>query len=242
MPPTLQKLKKQIRTLEIEKEALLREETTTNRLSQLEKELADAKEQERILETSWNKGKYLLQDIQSKKEELAHLSHEASVLEQEGDYAKVAEINYVKIPALTKVLEDLEQSLDQAREDGTFDTNDRVESEDIATIIARWTGIPVSKLVQTEKDKLLQLEDLLGSKVIGQEKAISSVARAIRRARAGLKDPNRPVGSFLFLGPTGVGKTELAKSLAEYLFNDSKSMIRIDMSEYMESHSVAKLI
>ena len=242
MPPVLQKLNKLIRTLEIEKEALLREESKNPRVSQLEKELADAKEQESVLSNARQKGKNLLSDLQQKKEALARFQHEASILEQQGDYAKVAEINYVTIPQLQKDISALEKSIDEARNDGSFDTNDRVESEDIATIIARWTGIPVSKLVQTEKDKLLQLEELLWSKVIGQDKAVSSVARAIRRARAGLKDPNRPVGSFLFLGPTGVGKTELAKALAEYLFNDSKAMIRLDMSEFMESHSVAKLI
>lgn len=244
MPAPAKLAQQQIRTLEIEKEALLREDAQkhSKRISSLEKELADLKETYQQLTAQRTQNKMILTSIQEKKEQLTQLKHEASLLEQQGDYNKVAEINYAKVPALTNEIATLEQQLETIREQPWSGLQDSVTAEDIAVIIARWTGIPASKLIQSEKDKLIHLEAILSKQVIWQDKAISSIARAIRRSRAGLKDPSRPIGSFLFLWPTGVGKTELSKALAQELFNDPKAMIRLDMSEFMESHSVAKLI
>lgn len=176
--------------------------------------------------------------IKDIKEQLQNLKHEAEIAEKNTDYNKVAEIKYSQIPALEKELERLENH----NQEGQTTIKDIVEPEDIASVVAKWTGIPASKLIQSEMDKLITLEKHLQKRVVGQPEAIHTIANAIRRARAGLKDPNRPIGSFIFLGPTGVGKTELAKVLAQFLFNDEKAMVRIDMSEYMEKHTVAKLI
>lgn len=176
--------------------------------------------------------------IKDIKEQLQNLKHEAEIAEKNTDYNKVAEIKYSQIPALEKELERLENH----NQEGQTTIKDIVEPEDIASVVAKWTGIPASKLIQSEMDKLVTLEKHLQKRVVGQPEAIHTIANAIRRARAGLKDPNRPIGSFIFLGPTGVGKTELAKALAQFLFNDEKAMVRIDMSEYMEKHTVAKLI
>jgi len=244
MPEELVKLEKKIRQLEIEKEALKFEEgeKAKDRIKAIEKELAELKEEFNKLRTEWEKDRQLILEAKRLKEEIQKLEHEAELAEKQTDYNKVAEIRYGKIPELKKKLEEIEKKIEEAKKEGRLVIKDVVEPEDVAAIISKWTGIPVSKLVESEREKLLRLEDYLKQRVVGQDHAIKAVANAIRRARAGLKDPNRPIGSFLFLGPTGVGKTELAKALADFLFNDEKAMIRLDMSEYMEKHSVAKLI
>ena len=173
--------------------------------------------------------------------EIENLKFEADKAEREGDYGKVAEIRYGKLQALNKEIEETQQKLHQMQGDKAM-IKEEVDAEDIADVVSRWTGIPVSKMLQSEREKLLHLEDELHKRVIGQEEAIEAVADAVRRSRAGLQDPKRPIGSFLFLGTTGVGKTELAKALAEFLFDDESMMTRIDMSEYQEKHTVSRLI
>jgi ATP-dependent Clp protease ATP-binding subunit ClpB len=244
MPEDLLKLEKKISRLEIEKYAILSDASTKNndKIADIEKQLAELNEKYRIGKSQWESDKKLILDAKDIHEQIKKLEHEAEIAEKQTDYNKVAEIKYAKIPTLQKQLDDIEQKTEQAKLEGKLVFKDIVDEEDIAVIISKWTGIPVSKLIQTEAKKLSKLEEYLSSKVIGQEMAISSVSNATRRARAGLKDPNRPIGSFLFLWPTGVGKTELAKQLALFLFNDEKSIIRIDMSEYMEKHAVARLI
>ncbi len=244
MPEELVQLEKRIRQLEIEKEALKLEQgkKAEDRIKIIEKELANLKEEYNKLKHEWEQDRKLLLEAKELKEQIQKLEHEAELAEKQTDYNKVAELRYGKIPELQKKLEEVEKKIEQAKKDGRLVIKDVVEAEDVASIISKWTGIPVSKLVESEKEKLVHLEDFLKQRVVGQDHAIKIVANAIRRARAGLKDPNRPIGSFLFLGPTGVGKTELAKALADFLFNDEKAMIRLDMSEYMEKHSVSKLI
>ena len=244
MPEELVQLEKRIRQLEIEKEALKLEQgkKAEDRIKIIEKELANLKEEYNKLKHEWEQDRQLLLEAKELKEQIQKLEHEAELAEKQTDYNKVAELRYGKIPELQKKLEEVEKKIEQAKKEGRLVIKDVVEAEDVASIISKWTGIPVSKLVESEKEKLVHLEDFLKQRVVGQDHAIKIVANAIRRARAGLKDPNRPIGSFLFLGPTGVGKTELAKALADFLFNDEKAMIRLDMSEYMEKHSVSKLI
>lgn len=179
--------------------------------------------------------------IQQNKVEIENLKFEAEKAEREGDYGKVAEIRYGKLQALDKEIEDTQEKLRGMQGDKAM-IKEEVDAEDIADVVSRWTGIPVSKMMQSEKDKLLHLEDELHQRVIGQDEAIEAVADAVRRSRAGLQDPKRPIGSFIFLGTTGVGKTELAKALAEFLFDDESMMTRIDMSEYQEKHSVSRLV
>ncbi len=244
MPTQVVKLKKQISQLEIEKQALNLEKSKKNkeRLQQIEKELADAKEKHERLKTKWEKEREFVIKGKELKEELHKLEHQAQLAEKETDFNKAAEIRYWKIPEIQKQLQQVEERVQKAKQDGILTLKDIVEAEDIAVIISKRTQIPVSKLVETEKEKLANIEKHLSEMVVWQDAAIQSVANAIRRSRAGLKEPEKPVWSFLFLGPTWVGKTHLAKSLAELLFNDQKAMIRLDMSEYMEKHSVAKLI
>lgn len=251
LPDSLMKLERKIGQLEIEKQALLIEQKEANdiqskrlqeRISAIDKQLADLNESYRTEKTAREGDRNLLVETKKIKEQLQKLEHEAIIAEKQTDYNKVAEIKYSTIPGLQKRLTEIEQKLEEVKQQGKSGINDIVQPEDIATIISKRTWIPVSKLIQSEAHKLAELETYLSAKVVGQEKAISSVSNAIRRARAGLKDPTRPIGSFLFLGPTGVGKTELAKTLATFLFNDEKAMIRIDMSEYMEKHAVARLI
>ncbi len=244
MPEELVQLEKRIRQLEIEKEALKLEQgkKAEDRIKIIEKELANLKEEYNKLKHEWEQDRQLLLEAKELKEQIQKLEHEAELAEKQTDYNKVAELRYGKIPELQKKLDEVEKKIEQAKKEGRLVIKDVVEAEDVASIISKWTGIPVSKLVESEKEKLVHLEDFLKQRVVGQDHAIKIVANAIRRARAGLKDPNRPIGSFLFLGPTGVGKTELAKALADFLFNDEKAMIRLDMSEYMEKHSVSKLI
>ena len=252
MPEELLKMERQIRTLEVEKESLKLELKSTSdekqkeklqkRIDEIEKQLAELREKFNTLKAEWESERELVIKAKKIKEEIKKLEHEAEIAEKQTDYNKVAEIRYGKIPQLQKELKEIEEKIEKAKQEGRLVIKDVVEPEDIAHVISRWTGIPVTKLVESEKEKLAHLEDYLKQRVVGQDHAIKAVSDAIRRARAGLQDPNRPIGSFLFLGPTGVGKTELAKALAEFLFNDEKAMIRFDMSEFMEKHSVAKLI
>lgn len=248
MPENLLKLEKKLWTLEIEKSALLAEkpwkawDKNKSRIDEINKELADIKEKYSVAKTEREAERGSLVKMKDLKKQISKLEHDAQIAEKQTDYNKVAEIKYSQIPKIQEELEKLEKNIEKAKQDGTIHLKDVVEAEDIAVIIAKRTWIPVAKLVETEVTKLAHLEDHLKKRVVGQDKAISAVSNAIRRARAGLKDPNKPIGSFLFLWPTGVGKTELTKTLAHFMFNDEKSMIRIDMSEYMEKHSVAKLI
>ncbi len=240
VPEELDEISRKIKQLEIEREAIKREEDT-EKLAQIGKELAELKEQESSYKAKWQSEKNLLNKIQQNKVEIENLKFEADRAEREGDYGRVAEIRYGKLQALNKEIEETQQKLHQMQGD-TAMIKEEVDAEDIADVVSRWTGIPVSKMLQSEKEKLLHLEDELHKRVIGQEEAIEAVADAVRRSRAGLQDPKRPIGSFLFLGTTGVGKTELAKALAEFLFDDETMMTRIDMSEYQEKHSVSRLV
>ncbi|MFK2310895.1 AAA family ATPase [Bacteroides fragilis] len=203
--------------------------------------MAELKEQEKSYKAKWQSEKSLMDIIQQNKVEIENLKFEADKAEREGNYGKVAEIRYGKLQELHKEIEDTQKKLHEMQGD-TAMIKEEVDAEDIADVVSRWTGIPVSKMMQSEKDKLLHLEEELHQRVIGQDEAIAAVSDAVRRSRAGLQDPKRPIGSFIFLGTTGVGKTELAKALAEFLFDDETMMTRIDMSEYQEKHSVSRLV
>ena len=239
LPPELENLKKEIRKLEIEKEALMKEGNNSKKLKAIEAKLNKLKKEEEKLSLQWRSEKNLKEKYQELKRKLDNLKIEQEEAERNGDLTRLAEIIYGEIPEIETQLKKLE--LDFKKSKYNF-IRDYVTEEDIAEVVSRWTGIPVRKIVENEAEKLLKAEEILSQRVVGQEEAISAVANALRRARAGLNDENRPIASFMFLGPTGVGKTELAKALAEFMFNDEKAMIRIDMSEYMEPHSVAKLI
>ena len=240
VPEELDEISRKIKQLEIEREAIKRENDTT-KLEQIGKELAELKEQESGFKAKWQSEKSLMNKIQQNKVEIENLKFEADKAEREGDYGRVAEIRYGKLQALNKEIEETQQQLHKMQGDNAM-IKEEVDAEDIADVVSRWTGIPVSKMLQSEKEKLLHLEAELHKRVIGQDEAIEAVADAVRRSRAGLQDPKRPIGSFLFLGTTGVGKTELAKALAEFLFDDETMMTRIDMSEYQEKHSVSRLV
>lgn len=247
-PVELDKLEKEIRTLQIELEAK-KAETPLNEggqggilLEELNKKIASKREQAQSLESAWKKEKDSITKMKSLREKIDTLKGEASRFEREGNYGEVARIRYGEIPNLEKEITDAEKYLEEVQSSGRSFLRDKVTEEDIADIISKWTQIPVSKLLETEKDKLLKLEEYLKAHVIWQDTAISAVANAIRRARAGLAEPHKPLGSFLFLWPTGVGKTETAKTLAEVLFDNKQNFIRIDMSEYMEKHAVSRLI
>ena len=240
VPEELDEISRKIKQLEIEREAIKRE-NDTQKLEQIAKELSELKEQESSYKAKWQSEKTLVNKIQQNKVEIERLKFEADKAEREGDYGKVAEIRYGKLQALNKEIEETQQKLHQMQGDKAM-IKEEVDAEDIADVVSRWTGIPVSKMLQSEREKLLHLEDELHKRVIGQDEAIEAVADAVRRSRAGLQDPKRPIGSFLFLGTTGVGKTELAKALAEFLFDDESMMTRIDMSEYQEKHTVSRLI
>lgn len=241
-PVELDQLKRRITQLEIERQALKNEkdEKSKERLSEIEKELANVKEEAKALEARWQEEKKLIDDLRLMNEELERKKTEAERAQREADLEKAARLQYGEIPELQKKLQELEKRIKE-KGDGTL-LREEVTEEDIGKVVARWTGIPVTRLLESETAKLAHLEEELHKRVISQDEAVKAVATAIRRSRAGISDPNRPIGSFIFLGPTGVGKTELAKSLAYVLFNDESNMIRIDMSEYMESHSVARLI
>lgn len=240
VPEELDEISRKIKQLEIEREAIKREKDE-DKLAALNKEIAELKDQENAYKAKWSNEKSLVNKIQQNKSEIERLKFEADKAEREGDYGKVAEIRYGKLQSLNNEIEQIQKQLAKTQ-DGQAMIKEEVDSEDIAEVVARWTGIPVTKMLQSEKDKLLHLEDELHKRVVGQDEAIRSVADAVRRSRAGLQDPKRPIGSFIFLGTTGVGKTELAKALAEFLFDDESMMTRIDMSEYQEKHSVSRLV
>ncbi|MGE5838888.1 MAG: ATP-dependent chaperone ClpB [Deltaproteobacteria bacterium] len=243
MPAEIDAIQRKITQLEIEREALKKEKdrASRERLEKLEKELADLKAQKEEMAGHWRREKEGISKIREIKEKLESTKTEAQLAERQGDLSRAAELKYGTLIALEKSLEQENKNLEQLQGDRKM-LKEEVDSEDIAEVVAKWTGIPVSRLLEGEREKLLRMEDRLERRVIGQKKAIVAVANAVRRARSGLQDPNRPIGSFIFLGPTGVGKTELGRALAEFLFDDEKYMIRLDMSEYMEKHSVARLI
>ena len=240
MPQALDEASRKIKQLEIEREAIKRE-GDKYKVKESDEELANLRDTEKSLKAKWKAEKTEIDKIQKNKIEIEQLNHEAEVAEREGDYAKVAEIRYSKIKQKEDENKATQEKLRQLQGEGAM-IKEEVDAEDIAEIVSRWTGIPVKKMAQSEKEKLLHLEEELHNRVIGQDDAIKAVSDAVRRSRAGLNDPRRPIGSFIFLGTTGVGKTELAKALAEYLFDDEDMMTRIDMSEYMEKHSVSRLV
>jgi len=240
VPEELDELERRIMQLEIEKEAIKRE-GDSKKVDELTKELSKLGEEKNNLKAIWQSEKQIVEGIQSRKTELENLKHEADNAERAGDYGKVAEIRYGKMKEAEKALENLMAELQEKQVHGAL-VKEEVSSEDIADVVSKWTGIPVKSMLQGEREKLLNLEAELHKRVIGQEEAIVAISDAIRRSRAGLSDPKKPIGSFIFLGTTGVGKTELAKALAEYLFDQESSMIRIDMSEYQEKHTVSRLI
>ena len=240
LPTSLDEIKRDIAQKEIEREAIKREGDTV-KVSEIEKDISQLREQDKELTAKWKSEKELLNKIQQNKSDIEQLKFEAERAEHEGDYAKVAEIRYSKILQKENEIKDLHVKLRDMQGDEPL-IKEEVDAEDIADIVSRWTGIPVTKMVKSEKDKLLHLEEELHKRVVGQDEAISAIADAVRRNRAGLNDPRRPIGSFIFLGTTGVGKTELAKALAEYLFDDENMITRIDMSEYQEKHSVSRLV
>ena len=240
VPEELDEISRHLKQLEIEREAIKREKDEL-KLQQLNKEIAELKEQETSYKAKWQSEKELVNKIQQNKQEIEQLKFEAEKAEREGDYGKVAEIRYGKLQALENEIKDIQEDLKHKQGDSAM-IKEEVTAEDIADVVSRWTGIPVNKMLQSERDKLLHLEQELHLRVVGQDEAIAAVSDAVRRSRAGLQDPKRPIGSFIFLGTTGVGKTELAKALADYLFDDESLMTRIDMSEYQEKHSVSRLI
>ncbi len=243
MPQELDDVRRRIMQHEIEEAALKKEDDALSRerLSVIQKELADMREQFNAMKARWENEKNSIGKVQKLREEIEHMGGEIAEAERNYDLNRAAELKYGKLPQLQKELADQEKIAEEAKSDSTL-LRDKVTEEEIARIVARWTGIPVSKLMEGEREKLLHLDDTLHERVIGQDKAVEKVCEAILRSRAGIQNPNRPIGSFLFLGPTGVGKTELAKALAQALFDDEKNMVRIDMSEYMEKHSVSRLI
>lgn len=240
VPQALDEITRKIAQLEIEREAIKRE-GDKEKIKDLERELADLRDTEKDFKAKWESQKELINRIQQNKIDIEQLKFEADKAEREGDYAKVAEIRYSRIQQKEKENTTIQEQLKSMQGDKSL-IKEEVDADDIADVVSRWTGIPVSKMVQSEKDKLLHLEAELHKRVVGQEEAIAAIADAVRRSRAGLNDPRRPIGSFIFLGTTGVGKTELAKALAEYLFDDENMMTRIDMSEYQEKHTVSRLV
>ena len=250
VPEELDEITRRLAQLEIERESIKREITVgsgspaSTKLADLDKDIADLKEQEAQFRAKWEGERQLVNKIQQDKQEMENLKYEAERAEREGDYGKVAEIRYSKLKALEDDIAAIQTQLDSASADsvGGRMVREEVTADDIAEVVSRWTGIPVSRMLQSEREKLLNLEAELHHRVIGQDEAITAVSDAVRRSRAGLQDPKRPIASFIFLGTTGVGKTELAKALAEYLFNDEQMMTRIDMSEYQEKHTVSRLV
>ena len=240
VPEELDEITRRLKQLEIEREAIKREDDK-EKIAQLDKEIAELKEQEHSFRAKWEGERGLVNKIQQDKQEIEQLKYEADRAEREGNYERVAEIRYSRLKQLEDDIKNIQQQL-QATQDGQAMVREEVTADDIAEVVSRWTGIPVTRMLQSEKDKLLHLEDELHKRVIGQDEAITAVADAVRRSRAGLQDPKKPIASFIFLGTTGTGKTELAKALADYLFNDESMMTRIDMSEYQEKFSVTRLI
>ena len=239
VPEELDDIVRQLKQLEIEREAIKRENDEA-KLAQLDKDIAELRERENQFRAKWESEKGLVNKIQQDKQQMEQLKFEAERAEREGDYARVAEIRYSRLKALEDDIDSLTKQLAQG--EGSRMVREEVTADDIAEVVSRWTGIPVTRMLQSEREKLLHLEEELHRRVIGQDEAITAVSDAVRRSRAGLQDPKRPIASFIFMGTTGVGKTELAKALAEYLFNDEQMMTRIDMSEYQEKFSVSRLI
>jgi ATP-dependent Clp protease ATP-binding subunit ClpB len=240
VPEELDQLERKIMQLEIEREAIKRE-GDSDKVNHLAADIANLQAERNDLKAKWQSEKTVVEGIQTSKKEIEHLKHEADLAERNGDFATVAEIRYGKIKEAEKRLEGFKTKLDEAQSNSPM-VKEEVTSDDIAEVVARWTGIPVSRMLQSEREKLLKLEEELHKRVVGQEEAIAAISDAIRRSRAGLSDPKKPIGSFIFLGTTGVGKTELAKALAEFLFNQENALVRIDMSEYQEKHTVSRLI
>ena len=240
VPEELDEITRHLKQLEIEREAIKRENDQP-KIQQLDKEIAELKDQEHDFRAKWEGEKALVNKIQQDKQEIENLKFEAERMEREGNYERVAEIRYSKLKALEDDIKKIQEQL-KSTQGGAAMVREEVTADDIAEVVSRWTGIPVSRMMQSEREKLLHLEEELHKRVIGQDEAITAVSDAVRRSRAGLQDPKRPIASFIFLGTTGVGKTELAKALAEYLFNDESMMTRIDMSEYQEKFSVTRLI
>ena len=243
LPAEIDQVEREITQLEIERQALQREEDAASkaRLKEIEQRIENLREQSSGMKAKWRNEKEIIERIRKAKEEIEQLKVQAEQYERAGDYGKVAELRYGRIVELQNQLEVDQAMLAEAQKEGVT-LKEEVDEEDVAHVVAKWTGIPVSKMLEGEMQKLVSMEERLRNRVIGQDEALTAVANAVRRARAGLQDPNRPIGSFIFLGPTGVGKTELARALAEDLFDDERAMIRIDMSEYMEKHSVSRLI
>ncbi len=244
MPAELDEIERRRMQLEIEREALRKErdEASKTRLEALERELADLRERGDVMKSQWDREKEIVAGIRATREEQERLGPEIEAAERAADYARAAELRYGRAAELEKQLIEQEAQLRELKASGSILVKEEVDADDIAAVVARWTGIPVSRLMEGETEKLLHMEDRLHARLIGQEEAVTAVSDAIRRARAGLKDPKRPIGSFIFLGPTGVGKTELARSLAEFLFDDENALVRIDMSEYMEKFSTSRLV
>lgn len=242
MPEELDQISRKIMQLEIEKQALGKEDdkASEQRLKALEEELAQLKDESNAMRAQWEGEKKAISEVKAAKQQLEEIRHQIEEAERSYDLEKLAELKYGTLPQLEKKVEEEQAKAKKAEESRLL--KEEVTEEEIAEVISSWTGIPVSKLVETEREKLLRLPDILHRRVIGQEEGVRAVAESVLRARAGLKDEKRPIGSFIFLGPTGVGKTELAKSLSEALFDSEKNMIRIDMSEYMEKHSVSRLV
>jgi ATP-dependent Clp protease ATP-binding subunit ClpB len=243
MPVDIESVERQIIQLEIERQALAKEEDpgSRERLALIEKELSELRERSTQMKLRWQGEKDLIQSIRSLKEEIEKAHLEEQQAERQGNYARVAEIRYGRLQELERKLQDANAKVEELKQSERM-LKEQVDEEDVAKIVAKWTGIPVSKMLESEIQKLVRMEELLAKRVVGQDEALKAVANAIRRSRAGLQDVNRPIGVFMFLGPTGVGKTETARALAEFLFDDERAMVRIDMSEYMEKHSVARLI
>jgi len=243
LPQEIDEIEREIIQLEIERQALEREEDqrSKDRLHEIEKRIGDLKEKSSGMKAKWQSEKETIEQMRKAKAEIEQLRLQLDQARNAGELARASELQYGRIPEQEALIHELEQKLAQFQKDGVM-LKEEVDEEDIAEVVAKWTGVPVSKMLEGEMQKLVTMEDRLGQRVIGQDEALSAVANAVRRARAGLQDPNRPVGSFIFLGPTGVGKTETARALAEFLFDDERAMIRLDMSEYMEKHAVARMI
>jgi ATP-dependent Clp protease ATP-binding subunit ClpB len=244
VPQEIDEVERRVTQLEIERQALQKEKdkASRERLKNLERELAELKEKASAMRAQWQQEKEVLGSVAKIKQQIEEGRTEAELATRRGDLQKAAEISYGTIPQLEKQLQESERKLASRQEGGARFLKEEVTAEDVAEIVARWTGIPVSRMMEAERERLTRLEQVLASRVIGQDEAVRAVANAVRRSRAGLQDPNRPIGSFIFLGPTGVGKTETARALAEFLFDNEQAMVRIDMSEYMEKHAVARLI
>ena len=240
MPEELEDVERAIRQLEIEREAIKRE-NDTKKVEEIGKELAELNDKRTAIKAKWETERHYVELIQKEKNNIETYKHQAEVAERDGDYGRVAELRYGKIREAEAAIEKAKADLLEAQGDHPL-VDEEVGSDDVAEIVSRWTGIPVNKMMQSEREKLLHLEDELHKRVVGQDEAITAVSDAIRRSRAGLQDAKRPIGSFIFMGTTGVGKTELAKALAEFLFDDENAMVRIDMSEYQERHTVSRLI